>query len=212
MLPTRLVTSGHVWGCSRDGVGSRHACPWTDVGPHHNAPVAGSNRSDRWDSVAARPLPQPEALDRREARCAGVDRQGQQTNEIWVLELTRATLTRVTSDPQTDWFPTWAPDGERIFCASTRIGSSTIFHTAQGVGGEQPLTEPQQVGSYPTDVSNDGRLVLYHQVDRDGYDLGSLATAGGSNPTKFLVNTVVDQPVQPSLTVILNWAAELRRD
>ena len=29
---------------------------------------------------------------------------------------------------------------------------------------------------------------------------------------RFLVNTVVDQPVIPSLTVILNWAAELRKE
>jgi hypothetical protein len=29
---------------------------------------------------------------------------------------------------------------------------------------------------------------------------------------RFLVNTVVDQPVRQSLTVILNWAAEVRKD
>jgi hypothetical protein len=28
---------------------------------------------------------------------------------------------------------------------------------------------------------------------------------------RFLVNTIVDQAIRPSLTVILNWAAELRR-
>ena len=29
---------------------------------------------------------------------------------------------------------------------------------------------------------------------------------------RFLVNTVVDQPVRPSLTVILNWSAGLEQD
>jgi hypothetical protein len=28
---------------------------------------------------------------------------------------------------------------------------------------------------------------------------------------RFLVNTVVDQPTHPSLTVILNWTADLKK-
>ncbi len=46
---------------------------------------------------------------------------------------------------------------------------------------------PEQTPPYPTDYA---------------------VTADGQ---RFLVNTVVDQPTRPALTVILNWTAELTR-
>ena len=46
---------------------------------------------------------------------------------------------------------------------------------------------PEPVAPYPTDYA---------------------VTADGQ---RFLVNTVVDQPTRPALTVILNWTADLKK-
>jgi hypothetical protein len=40
------------------------------------------------------------------------------------------------------------------------------------------------------------------------HDVRYAATPDGQ---RFLVNTVIDQPTRPALTVILNWAAELEK-
>ncbi len=55
-----------------------------------------------------------------------------QSPDIWILDLTSGGPSRVTSDPRNDWFPTWAPDGQRLFFSSTRAGSSTLFQ--KGIG------------------------------------------------------------------------------
>jgi serine/threonine-protein kinase len=43
-----------------------------------------------------------------------------QDDDIWVWELARRTLTRLTFDPTTDTYPTWSNDGRRLIFASVR--------------------------------------------------------------------------------------------
>lgn len=109
--------------------------------------------------------------------------------DLWLLALARGAIARVTSDRSSDWFPVWSQDGSRIFFGSARMGSTTIFQKA-GVAPEEVFADSVQVGSvatYPTDVSQDGRLLLYMQSTRHGYDLGVIPLSGDRKPTPFLV-------------------------
>ena len=56
--------------------------------------------------------------------------------DLWLLALARGTLSRVTSDRSSDWFPAWSHDGSRVFFGSSRNGSTTIFQKA-GVAPEE---------------------------------------------------------------------------
>ena len=106
--------------------------------------------------------------------------------DIWTLDVVRNTESRVTSDPDTDWFPAWAPDGERIYFSSTRLGMSTIFQKA-GVGREEVLDkEKLLVVSYPDDVSSDGRLLAATQAAENGYDLYVTTLRSPMRKTAFL--------------------------
>ena len=96
---------------------------------------------------------------------------------------------RVTSDPSGDWFPVWSQDGSRLFFGSARMGPTTIFQKA-GVAPEAVFADSVLTGSvatYPTDVSQDGRLLLYQQSTSRGYDLGVIPLSGDRKPTPFLV-------------------------
>ena len=53
-------------------------------------------------------------------------------NDLWIWDLRRATLTRLTLDPGQDWFPVWTPDGRRIVFSSNRGGAGSIS------GGRRP--------------------------------------------------------------------------
>jgi serine/threonine-protein kinase len=50
-----------------------------------------------------------------------------QNQDIWILDLERGTLTRLTDDPAADWYPVWTPDSRRIIFASGRTGVINLF-------------------------------------------------------------------------------------
>jgi Tol biopolymer transport system component len=50
-----------------------------------------------------------------------------QDNDIWIADLARQTLTRLTDAPAQDIYPVWTPDGRRIIFASARAGNFNLF-------------------------------------------------------------------------------------
>jgi serine/threonine-protein kinase len=85
-----------------------------------------------------------------------------QENDIWVWDLARATLTRVTTDPGLDQSPVWMRDGRRLLFSSQVGGvlGSLFWQAADGTGAVERLTEslnPQR----PSAVLPDGAGVLF---------------------------------------------------
>ena len=63
--------------------------------------------------------------------------------DVWVSELARGTLSRLTDDPALDLSPLWTPDGERVVFASNRDGPWGLFWVAaDGTGEAEHLLEP----------------------------------------------------------------------
>ena len=90
--------------------------------------------------------------------------------------------------------PEWRRDGNELFYISAdrklMAAPVTTDGTTLSPGTPRALFDvqmPEQTPPYPTDYA----------VTMDG--------------KRFLVNTVVDQPARPALTVILNWTAELKK-
>ena len=58
-----------------------------------------------------------------------------QENDIWLWDLARQTLTRVTFDAAADSYPVWTPDGRRLLFSSERAGPRNLFgQAADGTG------------------------------------------------------------------------------
>jgi Tol biopolymer transport system component len=99
-----------------------------------------------------------------------------------------------TISPSGGMQPEWRRDGRELFYVSSDRKLMAVSVTTDGetfsAGVPRPLFEvdlPEPTAPYPNDYA----------VSADGQ--------------RFLVNTVVDQPNRPSLTVVLNWAAGLKR-
>ena len=80
--------------------------------------------------------------------------------DVWVLELERRMLTRLTFERGEDESPIWTPDGKRIIFSASRVSKprQTIARAFDGSGSEEVLfTTPQHhhLGSW----SPDGQLI-----------------------------------------------------
>jgi len=113
-----------------------------------------------------------------------------QENDLWIWDLRRATLTRLTLDAGQDWFPVWTPDGRRIIFSSNRSGAFSEFNlwwqAADGTGAAERLTTSSSA-QFPTGITPDGTAVVFFEGKTTmGPDLLQLALDGTRHVTPLL--------------------------
>jgi len=102
-----------------------------------------------------------------------------QEQDIWIWDLMRQTLTRLTFDAAGDLYPVWTPDGRRLAFSSGRAGVNNLYwQAADGTGVVDRLTEsPHQ--QFPYAFTRDGtRLVLREDGPGTGNNLAVLPLEG----------------------------------
>jgi len=110
--------------------------------------------------------------------------------DLWVYEIERGTLSRLTFDGAENSYPVWSPDGTELVFSSTRDGGvPNVFRVrADGTGQPTRLTtsaKPQ----FPTSWSRDGRTLLLMERDPTGaWDVVQLPT-GADATVAPIVNT-----------------------
>jgi eukaryotic-like serine/threonine-protein kinase len=101
-----------------------------------------------------------------------------QERDIWVWDFVRETLSRLTLDPASDFFPVWTPDGRRIAFQSSREGSASgnvFWQAADGTGAAERLTKSPN-SQQPSAFSPDGtRLVFNETGSKTNIDIGMVA-------------------------------------
>jgi serine/threonine-protein kinase len=89
-----------------------------------------------------------------------LDIPGSDNRDIWILELERSSLARMTTDVAEDNLPAWSSDGRRVFFSSNRGGDFDIYSQAADASDvarrEVAAPGPQIV----LDVSPDGRHIV----------------------------------------------------
>ena len=86
-----------------------------------------------------------------------------QETQVWVYDLSRGTLTRLTFEGDTNSLPVWTPDGKRIAFYSNKEGPTNIFwQLADGSGGLERLGT-SQFPQVPRSWSPDGQLLAFHE-------------------------------------------------
>jgi eukaryotic-like serine/threonine-protein kinase len=126
-----------------------------------------------------------------------------QNNDIWTADLSRRTLSRLTTDPGSDTRPVWTTDGKRIIFTSTRTGAPNLFWRASDASGsDERLTESADL-QLPSAVTSDDRLLFVEVVPGHAGDIMSLGlgppSAGAASRAEPLIaTTFLENNPEPS--------------
>jgi len=109
------------------------------------------------------------AHDGRRAVTGLLDADGRQS-DLWLLDLSRGTKTRLTFNPQSDGDPLWSPDGKRIVFTSNRAGDghNHLYDTSAGASGDEQLLLQADGDDIPTSWSRDGKYILFMRYQGGG--------------------------------------------
>ena len=80
--------------------------------------------------------------------------------DIWLLDWARGSRRRITSDPASEHYPVWSPDGRRIIFSSSRGGGMNLHQREIGGTTEEVVLQSDRE-MYATDWSRDGKFVLF---------------------------------------------------
>jgi Tol biopolymer transport system component len=85
--------------------------------------------------------------------------------QIWLYDIARKILTRLTFDGDLNIRPLWTPDGKHVIFSSATGGQQSIFwQLADGSGGREQLISGEQL-RVPSSISPDGRYLSYYDID-----------------------------------------------
>src|ERR1700737_1951149 len=181
-----------------EGVGTNPASGWAEFSTSTDGSLAyvpgGSSVSERtllWvdRKGAARPLPAPP----RACLCPRLSPDGRmlvvgsEGAGLWLYDLARDTLTRLTDTAGAFPLPIWTPDGKRVTFRSM-VSSSLNLHwmPTDGSSVAERLTTSENMQS-PGSWSPDGRLLAFSENDpTTGWDIWVLKLDGERKPQPFL--------------------------
>jgi len=110
-------------------------------------------------------------------------------SDIWVYEIARGALRRVTFSPGLDATPIWTPDGRRITFNGIRSGPMEIFQTPfDGNGSEERLIDAGAANAQARSWHPSGKWLAY---DLAG-DIHVLPMTADRKPTAFLATQFVE--------------------
>ena len=142
----------------------------------------------------------------------------EQESHVWLYDLTRETLTRLTFEGNYNLSPVWTPDGKRIAFSSNKEGATNIFwQLADGSGGPERLTTSEYIHA-PMSWSSDGQLLAFFELNpttqRDIWVLRMSDPSAGSGQVRKaqpFLRTQFDEAV-PRFSADGHWLAYISNE
>ena len=113
-------------------------------------------------------------------------------DDIWIWNIERRTLTRLTTSPEPDRTPTWTPDSMTVAFGSRRDGLGDIYWmAADGTGGVERLTDAPSV-QVPLGFTADGSRLVFTESLGSQSDIGVLGL-DNERQSETLLSTEFDE-------------------
>ena len=142
---------------------------------------------NRIRTIEAPPGSSLDSLDPKEKRLVAYCEDENALEDLWVVDLDRATTSRLTATHGSSMVGVWSPDSQRIAFQSNRSGVYDLYaKDASGVGKEDFLLKSEHRKT-PTSWSPDGRFLVYVELDpKTKGDIWILPLEGDRKPFPFL--------------------------
>ena len=106
---------------------------------------------------------------------------------LWVLDLSRGTTSRLTSETASQFCPAWSPDGRLVFFSSMRNGQGDLYGRPSGPAGAEQMLLQSPDQKCPMSSSPDGRFLLFGNLSpKTKDDLWILPLSGERKPIPLL--------------------------
>jgi len=127
-------------------------------------------------------------------RRVAMRRTAQGNDDVWLLDLVRGGMTRLTFNGDSDSNPVWSPDGMRIAFGAMRAGVYDLYlKPSNGSGAEERLVASPG-NKAPQDWSKDGRWLVYYELNPvTGRDLWALDMTSPGRPPRVVANTPANE-------------------
>jgi serine/threonine-protein kinase len=126
--------------------------------------------------------------------------------DIWVWDLARNTLSRLTFDPGPDLQAIWTPDGKKIvFAAVLGIRDGIYWKAADGTGEEEKLASLRDRVIMPFSWSRDGKILVISETEGFRKWNLSIMSMEGNHELKPLL--MKSGGIQPQVSPDGRWIA-----
>jgi len=129
-------------------------------------------------------------------------------DDIWVYQLNRGTLTRITFGGGNSDYPVWTPDGKRVVYVSERGKSIKLFSKPwDGSGVEEALGESLDLDPISWEsLSPDGKMVAFGQHG----DIWIMPLGDVKRPEKFIATPATE--INPSFSPDGHWLSYISNE
>jgi serine/threonine-protein kinase len=86
-----------------------------------------------------------------------------QDNDIWIWDIARETLMRLTRDPATEAFPLWMPDGRHLLYSSDATGSPNLYSQLADPNAQAERLTHSPANQFAHSVTRDGGLLIFSE-------------------------------------------------
>jgi serine/threonine-protein kinase len=126
--------------------------------------------------------------------------------DIWIWDLARKTMTRLTFDEASDVMSLWTPDGKRVAFRSDRGGKPSIYwKAADGTGADELLVSALGTNIGPRSWSADGKTLIFMDFTGTKTDVGAMSIEG-DRAKKSLLSDKYNK-VDPEISPDGRWMA-----
>ncbi len=118
--------------------------------------------------------------------------------DIFLLDLSRGSTTRLTFDPASDVSSVFSPDGSQVVFASNRSGIGDFYRKASSGAGADELILKGKGLAFPDSWSRDGKYLIYEMIGsvKTKTDLWVLPMVGEPTPFPYLESEFIESHAQ----------------
>ena len=127
-------------------------------------------------------------------------------NDIWIWDLARHTLLRLTTDPGFNRSPVWTADSARVASTADLDGVWNLHVQAADGSGTMERLSSDAKGQFPYSISPDGTHLLFGTPVNQPFDLGVLSL-GATRTAAMLLHSATASEMNGEVSPDGRWMA-----